>query len=105
MGFPRLQTLVVLAGCLAAWGLLLVCSLGLAVQAWFLWLYLPVAPQAVPTAVTAPRPADRLRILVINVLMTNRQDARLRQLVTETQPNVLLALEPDAWWAQALRPL
>jgi len=40
-----------------------------------------------------------------NVLITNRQDARLRQLVTEQQPDVLLALEPDAWWAQALRPL
>lgn len=117
-GFPRLQTLVVLTGCLVAWGLLswpahqrvrrgllLACGLGLVVQAWFLWPYLPVAPQAVPTAAAAARPAGRLRILVINVLMTNRQDARLRQLVTEIQPDVLLALEPDAWWAQALRPL
>jgi endonuclease/exonuclease/phosphatase (EEP) superfamily protein YafD len=117
-GFPRLQTLVLLAGCLLGWsvlgwpahrrvrqGLLLGSGAGLVVQACFLWPYLPFAPQAVPTATAAPQPAGRLRILVINVLMTNRQDARLRQLVTDTQPDVLLALEPDAWWARAMQPL
>lgn len=37
--------------------------------------------------------------------MTNRQDARLWQMATNAQPDVRLALEHDAWWAQALRPL
>lgn len=103
---------VALAGLLAlgwpahrrAWLLLVLgSSVGLVVQASFLWPYLPLASKAVPDA--RPGAAVRLRILVINVLMTNRQDARLRQLVTEQQPDVLLALEPDAWWARALRPL
>lgn len=120
LGFPRLQVLALLVvgllGLLAvgwpahrrARGALLVGSgVGILVQAWFLWPYLPVAPRAVPTASPAivRNPASHLRILVINVLIKNRQGARLRQLVQKIQPDVLLALEPDAWWVQALRPL
>ncbi|MGY3091269.1 endonuclease/exonuclease/phosphatase (EEP) superfamily protein YafD [Hymenobacter sp. UYAg731] len=116
LGFPRLQLLGVLAATLLGWlalawpaqrrvrqGLLLGLGAGVCVQAFFLWPYLPFAPKAVPDA--AAGATSRLRILVINVLITNRQDARLRQLVTDTRPDVLLALEPDAWWARALRPL
>lgn len=120
LGFPRLQTLGVLTasllGLLAlgwpahrqAWRrLLLGGGVGLLIQGSFLWPYLPFAPQAVPTASPAQvrDSTGRLRIMVINVLITNRQDARLRQLVQATQPDILLALEPDAWWARALRPL
>ncbi|WP_051718330.1 endonuclease/exonuclease/phosphatase family protein [Hymenobacter sp. IS2118] len=112
LGFPRLQTLIVLA--LGLMGLLMLSwparrwllvagGLGLAVQAFFLWPYLPFSPKAVPDA--HPNATGRLRILVINVLITNREDARLRQLVSAAKPDVLLVLEPDAWWAKALRPL
>jgi len=119
-GFPRLQTLAVLA--LVLLGLLLLrwpahrrvwvallasSALALGAQASFLWPYLPFAPKAVPDATLAQAhdSTNRLRILVINVLIKNREDARLRQLVQATQPDVLLALEPDDWWAQALKPL
>jgi endonuclease/exonuclease/phosphatase (EEP) superfamily protein YafD len=116
LGFLRLQLLVMMTVLLLGWlvlrwpahrrvrqGLLLGLGAGLCVQAFFLWPYLPFAPKVVPDA-----PADataRLRILVINVLMTNRQDARLRQVIGVARPDVLLVLEPDAWWARALRPL
>ena len=116
LGFPRLQTLAVLGaaglGLLAVgWpahrrvrrGLLLAGAVGAAAQAAFLWPYLPLAPKAVPDATR--QPATHLRILVINVLITNRQDERLRQLVRAVQPDVLLALETDAWWTRALQPL
>ncbi|OGX90385.1 endonuclease/exonuclease/phosphatase family protein [Hymenobacter coccineus] len=115
-GFPRLQVLVVLGLGLLCWlalgwpthrrlrqGLLLGLGLGMGAQAFFLWPYLPFMPKAVPAA--GPGATTRLRILVINVLISNRQDARLRQMVTEAQPDVLLVLEPDAWWARALGPL
>ncbi|RZK51286.1 MAG: endonuclease, partial [Hymenobacter sp.] len=85
--------------------LLLGCGAGLAIQAAFLWPYLPLAPKAVPDAGPGAAPASRLRILVVNVLIKNREDERLRQLVQNIRPDVLLALEPDAWWARALQPL
>ena len=120
LGFPRLQLLGVLV--VAVGGLLwlgwpqhprllrlglLAGLLALAVQARYLWPYLPYTPKAVADATPAQAqdPASRVRILVINVLIDNRQDARLRQLVRDTHPDVLLALEPDAWWVRALRPL
>ncbi len=116
LGFPRLQTLVVLTVLLLGWlalgwpahrrvrrGLLLGLGAGMGVQAFFLWPYLPFAPKDVPGA---PATATaRISILVMNVLIKNRQGERLRQLVKSVQPDVLLTLEPDAWWAQALRPL
>ena len=72
-----------------------------------MWPYLPFVPKTVADATPAQVAASssHLRILVINVLIKNRQDARLRQLVQATNPDVLLALEPDDWWARALRPL
>ena len=120
LGFPRLQMLGVLvlatAGLLAlGWPRhprllrlgLLAGVLAMAVQASYLWPYLPLAPKAVADATPAQAQdsTSRVRVLVINVLITNRQDARLRQLVRDTRPDVLLALEPDDWWARALRPL
>lgn len=117
LGFPRLQTLTVLAaGALGlgllgwpshqrAWlGILLGASLGLAVQVSFLWPYLPFAPQAVQAA-PAEATGSHLRIVIVNVLISNRQAARLRQVVEFARPDLLLVLEPNAWWAQALQPL
>ncbi|TPG72065.1 endonuclease/exonuclease/phosphatase family protein [Hymenobacter nivis] len=119
-GFPRLQALAVLAVALVGllllrWpahprvrgALVLASALALAVQASFLWPFLPLAPKAVPDATPAQArdSTNRLRILVINVLIKNREDARLRRLVQALRPDVVLALEPDDWWAQALKPL
>jgi len=120
LGFPRLQVLgmlaLVLAGLLAlGWPQhprllrlgLLAGALALVVQASYLWPYLPFAPETVADATTAQAhdTTNRVRVLVINVLIKNRQDARLRQLVLATCPDVLLALETDDWWVRALRPL
>lgn len=120
LGFPRLQVLSVLAlvvvGLLAlGWPQhprllqlgLLAGALAIVVQASYLWPYLPFAPKAVADATLAQTQdsTNRLKVLVINVLISNRQDARVRQLVEDTRPDVVLALEPDDWWARALRPL
>jgi endonuclease/exonuclease/phosphatase (EEP) superfamily protein YafD len=120
LGFPRLQVFgvlaLVVAGLLAlGWPQhprllrlgLVAGAVAMAAQASYLWPYLPFTPKAVADATLAQAQdsTSRVRVLVINVLISNRQDARLRQLVRATNPDVLLALEPDDWWARALRPL
>ena len=120
LGFARLQLLGVLAlalvgllalgwpahprarrALLAGWGV------GLLIQAWFLWPYTPLAAKAVPDASPAQAhdSTGRVRVLVVNVLIKNRQDARLRQMVEAARPDVLLAMETNAWWVRALQPL
>ncbi|SMC00361.1 Endonuclease/exonuclease/phosphatase [Hymenobacter roseosalivarius DSM 11622] len=120
LNFPRLQLLlihaVVLVGLLAVGGqrhrgarllLVLGTGVGLALQASFILPYTVLGKKTVPDArpAVADSRAFRLRLLVINVLMHNRQTAPLRQLVQTTRPDVLLALETDARWARELREL
>ncbi|TDN36715.1 hypothetical protein A8B98_07635 [Hymenobacter sp. UV11] len=99
LGWPRHRLLWV--------ALVLACGAGSVVQASFLWPYLPVSSQTVAAATPAQArdSTSRVRVLVINVLMTNRQDARLLQMVRNAHPDVLLAMETNDWWARALSPL
>ena len=80
---------------------------GVALQLYFLLPYAPLAPRPVPDA-TAAQAADttaRLRLLEANVYMKNRRADLLLARVQEEQPDVVLALETDAWWVRALQPL
>ena len=120
LGFARLQLLIVMAVALAGllalgWpahprvrlALLAGWGVGLLVQGWFLGPYTPLAAQAVPEASPAQARATtgRVRIMLVNVLISNRQAARLRQAVEAARPDVLLAMETSAWWVRALQPL
>ena len=118
LNFPRPQLLIVhvlvLAGLLAVgakpprWPyrlLVLGTVVGLALQAYFVLPYTVLGQKTVPDAVAGSAPQSRLSLLVVNVLMKNRQAESLRQLVQTTRPDVLLAMETDAWWVRELRPL
>ena len=48
----------------------------------------------------APDRARSLRLVVSNVLMTNRDGARWLQMVRDEDPDVVAAVETDAWWAE-----
>ncbi len=50
-------------------------------------------------------PENRIRLLVANVLMENRESAAFLDLVRGYDPDVVLTVETDEWWEQALRPL
>ncbi|MBC6609461.1 endonuclease/exonuclease/phosphatase family protein [Hymenobacter sp. BT507] len=93
----KIARLLLLAGTVA----------GLALQAHLLLPYAPLAARPVPDATPAQAAdlAGRLRLLEINVYMKNRKAAPLLQLVRDVQPDVLLAVETDQWWVQALGPL
>ncbi len=48
----------------------------------------------------APDRARSLRLVVSNVLMTNRDGARWLEVVRGADPDVVAAVETDAWWAE-----
>ncbi len=47
-----------------------------------------------------PNRARSLRLVVSNVLMTNRDGARWLRVVRGADPDVVAAVETDAWWAE-----
>ena len=113
--FPRIQiaTLSIITLCLSVFvhhdlwyqwliNTLLACSL-----IWQLYKIVPFTflykKQVISTKTTDP---DRqISIIVANVLMTNTQTKLLSDLVKEMKPDLLLTLETDTKWQQALQPL
>ena len=113
LDFPRLQIAIALALLGAAipvlfrfapWtGGLLLTGVGsaLAAHAVTLWPYRPSGDNFVSEC-----PADhRLSVMVANVRLGNRTAAPLLAMIRTEQPDLLLAMETDAWWDDALRPL
>ena len=81
---------------------LLTCAL--AIQAWRIYPYTALAPKQVLDSSRA-RAETTIRLMVANVLMSNRNDAALRERVEEAHPDVLLTVETDGWWQERLRSL
>lgn len=114
--FPRLQMMVVLAAVglafafhvdgdslpdLAVAIVLLGC---LGHQAWRILPYTPLAPRQVRDA-ARPDPERSIRILVANVRKENREAGDFLALVGEAKPDLVLAMETDAWWDARLAAL
>lgn len=114
--FPRLQILGLgLLTCIAllfvwnkthlmaksTFGVLVLCLL---FQGFKMYPYTPLASKQVLNAQTNAAGA-RLTLMIANVLMENRQAQQLLNLVRDVDPDVLLAVETNAWWAEQLRPL
>lgn len=66
--------------------------------------YTPVHPVEMRAAGSCPS-AQQIRLLVANVLESNRDAAPLLDVVAETDPDLILLLEIDSWWQEQLRPL
>lgn len=111
--FPRLQITLISAATLAAfialwdrssaWQIIfaVLLALSLAYQSFMMFPYTFLARQQVERA----RRADgggTIALLFANVLMTNRDPKRLLAIIREEQPDVLLAVETDAWWQREL---
>ena len=67
--------------------------------------YTPIAPVRVQASRSSSDERRRIRLLISNVLMENTAYDRLVQLVRETKPDVLLAVETDDRWVRGLEPL
>ena len=115
LDFPRMQICVVSVAVLAALAVhdgsdraaLVLAAALLACIAYQLAVILPYTPiwRAEIQASPAP-PGDRsLSLLIVNVLMSNREVGKLTALVREHRPDVVLAVETDDWWHEQLEPL
>lgn len=82
-------------------GALLAVALG--VQLLRIAPFTPLWPKQVRgTEVAAADPRRRLRLLSVNVLMSNRETGCLPEEILRHDPDLVLALETDAWWVEQL---
>jgi endonuclease/exonuclease/phosphatase (EEP) superfamily protein YafD len=111
--FPRIQTaalaLVVLTGDLL-WRsdsgvfviafriLLAACIL---YQAYMIYPYTFLVPKQVKPS-KASREGSRFSLFISNVKIENRNAAGLRKIISDNNPDVILILEADDWWRNAL---
>jgi endonuclease/exonuclease/phosphatase (EEP) superfamily protein YafD len=70
-------------------------------QAWWIVPHTPLYPKEVKTLDRAD-PAETLRIMSVNVLMPNRRAAALLGIIDDARPDVIIALETNAWWQERL---
>jgi endonuclease/exonuclease/phosphatase (EEP) superfamily protein YafD len=66
--------------------------------------YTPLSRIEVPAA-DSSSDAQGIRLLIFNVLMSNRRARGLLPLIEEIEPDMVLILEADQWWADTLAPL
>jgi endonuclease/exonuclease/phosphatase (EEP) superfamily protein YafD len=79
-------------------------ALAVGYQAYRIWPFTPFAAlQVLPSE--RPDPERKLRLLVANVLVQNRQADKLLGLIEASAPDLVLTLEPDEFWARALAVL
>ena len=76
----------------------------LAYQCRRIYPYTRLAPRSVRDA-SPGRSGRSIRLLISNVLMENRRADDLIARVREHDPDLVLAVETDAWWEQRLRVL
>jgi endonuclease/exonuclease/phosphatase (EEP) superfamily protein YafD len=113
--FPRLQIAVVLVAVLPVywWArprgtrAAILAGVSMAALGWQVWMILPYTPvwkeQMVATDTCAA--GQRVRFLLANVLQENRNAELLLKIAEETDPDIILLTEIDAWWASEVAGL
>jgi endonuclease/exonuclease/phosphatase (EEP) superfamily protein YafD len=113
--FPRLQIAALAAAVLAACLLLdafrgtgagqlfiAVLVLCLLYQGYRVFPYTALARKQVQGSVS-PRADSCLSLLFANVLMSNRNATKLREIIRSVDPDVILTVEADEWWREQLQ--
>lgn len=111
--FPRLQITVLILATLVAYfifasqfslfdnaflGALGAC---LIYQSYLMFPYTPLARKQVQPSLKH-REGLVLSLVFANVLMENRNSAALKRMIKEVDPDIILAVETDEWWASQL---
>jgi endonuclease/exonuclease/phosphatase (EEP) superfamily protein YafD len=114
--FPRLQILVI--GCLVLilsilfvetnliWDLTFngIFFAALTYQSYMMFPYTRLARHQVQQSTSAD-PDSSIRILFANVLMTNRDASKIKQIIEGADPDIVLLVEPDEWWREQMSAL
>jgi endonuclease/exonuclease/phosphatase (EEP) superfamily protein YafD len=112
--FPRIQITFITAVALSsyllvarewgAWGVVYAAALA-ACMLYQFYMMFPYTRLARRQVEQSRRPAgdSSLSLLFANVLMTNRNAARLRELIRDADPDIILTVEADEWWMGELK--
>lgn len=112
--FPRLQITFILAATLATYlafkwdagpadNLFLVALTAcLIYQGYMMYPYTPLARKQVQQSVNA-RNGSSFSLLFANVLMDNRNAAKLKEVISEIDPDIILTVETNDWWREQLK--
>ena len=113
--FPRLQIAALIGLTLAGYVALRLCgrlhpweyALAVLVGAALVWQLISIAPYTAlyPRQMASSRAKDstnRITLLIYNVLHDNRDVDALRDLIRETDPDIILLSEPGQWWLDQL---
>lgn len=112
--FPRLQITVISAAVLTAYlllnrdyeiveGLFLAAlSLCLLYQGYMMYPYTFLSRKQVEQSVN-PAKESSFSLLFANVLMDNRNATRLKEIINEADPDIILTVETNEWWQEQLR--
>ncbi|WP_231746657.1 endonuclease/exonuclease/phosphatase family protein [Maioricimonas rarisocia] len=77
---------------------------GVGIQLYWIFPYLPVAPQEVQSA-GPPQRSSRLRIVTANVLQKNTNASAVLELIRNESPDVVVLCEVNHRWIRDLAPL
>lgn len=118
LDFPRLQVLMVSLLCLllfmlinrrwSFWPIFFIFGLlvSASFQAYFILPYTPlVSHQAAWATSNDVHPKATVGLLIANVYMKNRNAEAFLEIVREANPDVILTVETDQWWENALQLL
>jgi endonuclease/exonuclease/phosphatase (EEP) superfamily protein YafD len=86
------------------WLLLVSCLACVAYQFRWIWPYSLLHRKEV-VAASEHRPDTRIRIMIANVLMTNRNAGGLLNIIRNADADVLVTVESDSWWQSQLAVL
>jgi endonuclease/exonuclease/phosphatase (EEP) superfamily protein YafD len=115
LDFPRLQLVAlgvvalallgpsfILAGSPLSIGAATLALLCIGWHALRIFPYLPISPVQTPRAQRQDVESPRMRLVVANVLQSNRRADALLRIIQEADPDLVLAVETDAWWCERL---
>lgn len=116
--FPRLQILIASGVVLSVFLLIkknwnawhsafaIAMTSTIAIQIFYIYPYTVLRKETVPDIERASADsASTFSIVLVNVLQTNRQAEELIRIVNKKDPDIVLAMETNKWWQDALEPL